>query len=146
MGATFIPGRDCGRTPGWGLLTRNAKARIRNLELPAPLPKPQRRGTGAEFMIYHTSTRKPPLKLLNSEVQRASGLVNTCVCPDSRDRSSYARDPARPCHPMPVFIWLFICSLCNKPPNTDTSLGSVSCSSKLSNLRRGSWEHPVYAQ
>lgn len=57
----------------------------------------------------------------------------------SKDRSSSTQDPSRPC-PACLFIWLFICTLYyflyNKPMSLSFSLSSVSCYSKLPNLRR----------
>lgn len=44
-------------------------------------------------------------------------------------------------------VWLFLrCILCNKPLTVKCFPNSVSHSSKLSNLMRGSWEPPIYSQ
>lgn len=53
--------------------------------------------------------------------------------------------------PIPCPVHLFClailrCSLCNKPLTVKCFPNSVSHSSKLSNLMRGSWEPPIYSQ
>ena len=73
---------------------------------------------------------KPPLRFLNYEVQRTSGLVNASKC---QEGGAFQLHRDRP-HPMYLFIWLFICILYNKTVNIS--------SSKLSKLPGGGlWEH-----
>lgn len=101
-------------------------------------------------------------KTLYEGVQRLYEMVSTSLCwKDGAPQTpqgwkllcsgSPSPRPPRPC-PIYFFIWLFTCILPNIVHNKlaiarkSVSQDSVSPYSKLSNLRKGSWEPPICSQ
>lgn len=98
---------------------------------------------GKDLIINHSHIMKLPLKFLNYRVQGASKLLNKSMYwkhGTPKLQRSYMGTlsnlflciPLSGCHPYPV--------LHNKMVSISISLSSVTYSSKLSNLRMGSWE------
>ena len=125
---------------------------IRGLEFSAhPLTSGEVGGTGNwdnHQWSMICSVNETSIKTPNDGVQRASGLVNASRCWEG---DMPIEGMEAPCAPPPYFalcmssIWLFLnCILYNKPVIASVFLSSVRHASKLSHLRRESWEPPIH--
>lgn len=132
---------------------QTSPCRAQSLRSPALPGSPPRHG-GCRPVLHQcdqwflpaSPLNKTPIKLWNSEVQRASRLVDTLTCWEGgTSRKGIKASTPIPCPTYLFYLTLSELYLYNKTMiKYSSSLSSVNYSNKLSNLKgEGMWELPI---